>query len=498
MLLADAMWVADSLNSSSFTCKEVSMQKKLLCVLCVLVMAYLPSSAQNARVDALGGSSIVDDIINIVRNPADVTDYADNVQATATGAAFGAAIVTKSVGDMLTIGALANGGSVLQSNYYATAAAQVNLAGGTALTGTPGPIPRLLVGLDVDPLALGLAVFFEAERNKSVTTVDPPESKATISKRITNIGALLSANIEMGDAVLSPLFGLSLPRINGLNETDDGLGNIVTTEQKSQKGMMVKGGAELGVPMLDMDWTFGMFYTFEGYQFVTKAAGTDTEGPEYPNHVVSAYLGFVTEIAGDVLLATEYGLTANVTKVKTESSDGLTPPTITNVDNGTTNYTHNVRVGIEKAIEGVWIFDALTPRAGLRWQILDQHTKNVTELSGAATSETVARTNSITGYGQVAPTLGLGVTKGAFAFDVLVNMGAFAGVAIGPAVVEGTLTLDFGESSSGTSSSGTSGYDSSTPASEPSYTPAPSYDSGTGGGYESTPSTETGDEGFSF
>jgi hypothetical protein len=194
----------------------------------------------------------------------------------------------------------------------------------------------------------------------------------------------------------------------------------------------------------------------EKYRFEAEAGtgGTtiNTLGDEYTNTTVNGYFGLVGNVMDDVLFVGQYTLQYGVDKSYAET--GTTKTTAR-----TKTLGHIVGLGLERPVGDIWIFDQLIPRVGLNAYLARPLTSNEVE-SAAGNSETNVRESN---ESEVNPTVGLGVTKGRMALDVSVNIGQWVGVVTGPAVVMGSLKVDFGNSSSSSSSSGSS------------ETPAPSY-----------------------
>jgi hypothetical protein len=407
----------------------------------IVVLLWSVPFAQNARVDAMGGCTVIDDIARVVVNPADVARYPDNIQGTATGAAIGTVIATKSVGDALVFGVLANRGNMLAGDFYTNARSELNtLSAQPSLAGTMARIPHVLFGADFGGGQLGLDLFFEIDRAKAVTTMDPGGAKVTQTKAIYHPGALFSLNLGDGPRV-TPMVGGGAPRVKGMVETDPGGGgSIVRDELVSKKYYYIRGGLETAFPGSVLDFTLGLNYALEWYQFARDAGGTETKGPEYPTSLGWGYVGLVGYLPAEILLALQYDV--RIMYVREEWKTG-TAPNVTTYQYNTISQAHTVRLGLERPIKDFWFFESLVPRAGLVWSAGDLRTHDVVDESwpGGTTIETIDD-DPVT-FGTLIPLLGLGITKGVFAFDVRVNFGSFNGVIAGPEVVEGTVTIDF-------------------------------------------------------
>ncbi len=413
------------------------MIKKML--ITVLTTALLVSvSAQNARVQALGGCDIMDDIFGLIGNPADMNDYQNQVQATAYSAtSFGPGIGLLGLGNNITVGLLAlpvqgNGSGMLMSNFYNDAKAVVDAPGTAGNLAAAFPtIPHLLFGMKLGELSLGLDFFVEMTRYTS-NRENATSGQAIIndtSKVISNIGALLSANLAFGSLSLSPMVGFSLPKAKGVFEVNAPTASKVEIE--TEAGLMVTGGVEAGLEVKSFNLIAGGFVTYEPYQFDIDGVLSD----ELKNTFINGYVGLVTEILNKVLLVSQYNLDVGLAKVVDNNDTSGT-------DVSATGVAHTLRMGMEKPLDGFWIFDEMTPRLGFQYSV-DGLTAKFENSGGLVNTGTINAANAAT---QVALTTGLGFRKGIAQIDIGLIFGSWTGVLTGPSVATGTLTLDFGKS----------------------------------------------------
>lgn len=404
------------------------MFKKLFTIIAVIGL-FFSVSAQNARIDALGGCNIVDDITRVLRLPAYVNDFGDQIQVTGSPTAFGPAIGIKSLGRNFNIGAMANmtpgsGSSVLRGEFYSSAEAahEANLLLPTPVDLPPSfpTYPHLLFGLNFGSFALGIDAFLEIAKYKSVDDLDGDETERSAS--ISDFGAIVSANIELGNLTISPLFGIGAPKATGTNEA-----LATTSDVETDKNLLISVGSELGLEIRDLNIFGGFFYRLEKYRF--EIGGTN--GDENKESFIDAYIGMFTEILNGLLVVTQYNFGLGLDKA-IDADDDVT---------SLTDLSHNFRFGLERPVSGVWIFDDLVPRAGLQYSINDLDREH-TEDENAGTTSDINNPNTST---QVQLTTGIGVTKGIAAVDLAVLIGSWDGVLTGPTVMSGTLTLDFGK-----------------------------------------------------
>ncbi|MFW6220886.1 MAG: hypothetical protein ACOC4C_00330 [Fibrobacterota bacterium] len=406
------------------------------------------SFAQNARIDAMGGVSVIDDIGAVTTAPADMNDFKDQVQASNSGESFGPYIGIKSLGDMFSLGVLGNNGLVLDE-FYQSGIETVNdaLEDGAGLApqldSDMPPIPHLLFGLDFDALTLGLDLFIEMNRSSYSRDADGDET--TEKGRVSNVGGILNANISLGDdMLLSPVVGFGRPSISQISEEPD----TTSSEWTSENGLFFTLGTEFGMRLLDASWFVGVFWSLEKFRFADEI--TNTEETINTNNTVNGYLGFTTNVLNNLLFAGEYSLTLDYNTDK--PSDDISS-TLTNV-------THRWAAGLEKPVEGFWIFDQLIGRAGAFLEYSDDKVSSTND-----DLEVETNSSGQGDYTQVTPTVGLGLKKGLFQFDIVSSLTGWTGLVAGPPVVKGTLTLNFGGGSS------ESVYEPT-----PSYTPTPSQE----------------------
>ena len=404
------------------------MFKKLFTIIAVIGL-FFSVSAQNARVDAMGGCDIIDDIIGILGNPADMNDFEDQIQVTGSPTAFGPAIGIKSLGRNFNIGAMANmtpgsGSSVLRGDFYSSAEAvhEANLLLPTPvdLPSSFPTYPHLLFGLNFGSFALGIDAFLEIAKYKSVDDNGGDETERSAS--ISNFGAIVSVNIELGDVTISPLFGIGAPKAIGTNED-----LATTSDVETDKNLLLSAGSELGLELRDLNIFGGFFYRLEKYRF--EVGGTN--GDENKESFIDAYLGLIADVSNGLLFVTQYNFTIGSNKAINSDDDF----------NKLTDLFHDFRFGFERPISGIWIFDDIVPRAGIRYTIGDTARLHIENDGG----DTLSSSNNPNYSTQVQLTAGLGVTKGIAAIDLAVRIGSWDGVLTGPNVISGTVTLDFGK-----------------------------------------------------
>jgi hypothetical protein len=412
----------------------------MLGILAVAGVAF----SQNARINSLGNVDIVDDISNIISMPAFMNDYPDAAQATAGAANNGLLIGVKAVGEVISLGTIVNGGSMIGNDFYTKGIAELakNGVAAPALAGTGfPPIPHLLFGVKVgDGLKLGIDAFGEYRGSSSASdaTAAGVTTTANHKARIYHIGANFNALVALGDLLLIPTFCIGQPGINGEFTVDNGTAKA-TNSASSEKGLSTKVGIEADLPLGGLTLKIGGLWSFARYQFATETAGTTTKGDEFTNQIFNGYAGVVGKVTDELLVAARYSFSYTIGGTYNVAAVGGTETTILN-----NSLAHRVGLGLERPISNFLIFDAIVPRAGVD-AILGRNISHTKIIPGATPSDETITGSREPNSSSVTPTFGLGINKGRVAIDVFVTLGAWAGVVAGPGVVMGSVTIDMGK-----------------------------------------------------
>lgn len=393
----------------------------------------------------MGGCNIYEDITNIMFLPVYVNDHADKIQGTAySNLAFGPVFGTKSIGEAFTIGFMAlpagSGSSVLRGNFYSVAKSWVDE---DDLLGNSFPtIPHALFGANFGAMSFGLDFFIERTKYSNTELDSATEDSEDI--KIANVGGIASAKINIGKFYLAPLFGFS--KLNAKMNSLELDGNNKTEEERgTEDGLFMKLGGEFGMELPNFYIVSGIMYTTEGMKFNSKVttSGTTTETVElfkrYDNYL-DIYLGIIAEPLSNLLFVAQYDLTFY-------SDKKIWNDTCDEDSYNRRHVYHHFGIGVERPVK-IWIFDALTPRAGLSCYIEDLTSKtwNPTDDKDEEKTKDVA---SVTG---VNVNVGFGISKGIMDLDVDLTLGAWDGAVTGPSSASATLTIDFGRSGSSRSS----------------------------------------------
>jgi hypothetical protein len=413
------------------------MGKRLLRSLCAVGVLSLSAfgQQQNARVAAMGGADILPDISRTLSaNPALINLYKNQVQVTFNAPIFG----TVSAGNVLNIGLILNRGLTL-TGFYNAAMAEINTTWGPAdnpLTATQY-YPHILLGMDFSSVQLGLDLFFE----RSATTYDDieagtgNETKEDLS--INNPGVMLGVRYATGDIELGLRIGGGFPSMNAKADYTTQLPPPPATQtwkNETEKGSFLRAGGEIKMPLLSCQWTAGVDWYHEAYQFSYTPAGATqkTRGNVFTNNIITPYLGFTKEIVNKVLLVVQDR--SAITSASNVNDAG-------NVKNESTTMAHSLSAGVEQQVAGLLGFDSLGVRGGLNCVITQSsaHSEN-----NAVTPHTKTDNGYVTSVGTVNPYVGIGVSKGAFTLDLMLAPGSWNnGLVAGPQVGRVTATCRF-------------------------------------------------------
>ena len=383
----------------------------------IIQVSVFPSLAENARIDAMGGISIIDDFSHVMYFPGSVNCFPDQVKGTmgtysdTAGKSveyFGTIIGKKNIGKILNIGFIANtdqqtGSSVLRSNFYGRARSFLLSYSGDTLPASFPPIPHLLFGLDFDKINIGFEGYYEdAHFKKSIANTN-----SFSEQEISNVGGKVSATIILNKFWLCPLFGIGAPSLKAVSG-DTALGEITSTKSK-----YITAGVETGIEWAASTLVAGAFLTNEGYRF------GQSESPDYNIIFCDIYAGFTTWLLDSLFWAVEYDISLQYDDVAN-----------TGYEFHDSYIYHSLHMGVERPFKVTGLFDAVIPRAGIVYSL------------GTLTEQ---RGDTIINYPADAYTMrlnsGIGIKKNVFCLDLFVNIGNWNGVLIGPRTIAATLTI---------------------------------------------------------
>lgn len=441
------------------------MLKKLLAIIAIAGISF-PLVAQNieglnARIDAMGGSGVGDDIGWTVGQPRYMCAYPDQIQGSAIiknimgkGQTFGRIIVIKSLGDNLFLGLTSNNSKMLLSRFYNTSAQFLNAVGDLEI-GNINENFQTLPHINLcfkfsDDYALGASFVLERTSFKK-SIVDAPNSiDSTNEKSITHVGGMIDAKITLGPVAIVPSIKFGIPKIKGIEENKDA-STISKYEWESKKGCFIRGGSLAWWEIGNTFWICGGWFRKEAYQFKKN----DSLGYAYDNNVIDWFVGFNPPFSDKFYFAFEYDGGVEMMNKTASATTMLETDTLCN--DTTINYWyHDFRLGMEKPVGNVWFFDEITPRAGLAYKISKEIKEMVNSFDSDIYKQTEVKTTK-TNIDELAPTseglkvtAGIGFRKGRATLDIsadLLRWGEGSGFISGPSASMATLTFDIGKKS---------------------------------------------------
>jgi len=400
--------------------------KSKFCLLAVAALAFNVSaqfSSLNARIGAMGGTYIVDDINDVLRYAAYMNNYGDDAQVTFNTPIIG----IKSLGDMVNLGISANRGLVLDpsftNGFYEAALANVNPVAEPDIA-NPVNIPHVLLGLNLGAVSLGFDLFCEYGRTSSSSETAAGASTEA-GGLILNPGVIASLLLGSETLPLAFKFGISVPVAKGHSETTPAAGGATTkTEVSSEGALFLEVGAEAAVPMGNFNLDLGTDFIMEKYSFETG----NVDANDNTNFKTSVYAGADAKVFENGVFGIMYDFQLR--------SHTLTTPA--DAKTNTKTITQFFRTGLENVWENVWVLDKVAARGGAVWAL----TTPTAKADDDAGNE--GRAKAQTAVSELIPTVGLGAGKGPFELDMTINLGSWAnGLFGGPSVGSVTAGLRF-------------------------------------------------------
>lgn len=392
------------------------------------------SNAQNARIDALGGNFCIDDISAIQWNPSASLYYNDVVQGTAyQDGTFGPVIGIKSIGKNFSLGISANTPAETYSSFYTDAKEFLDSTIDTesVLPKKLPPIPHLITAIKLPFMTFGAEFFREKTERSSKYTED--SITESVKKEIANTGLNLNASINIGKLGIYPFFKFAIPEMSGVTESNN---SDSTVHVSSSSSRTMKGGMELGFSPNQIDFTIGALVFSENYVLQCDRVQNMRNSKNYVTSI-DVYGGITTYPRDDLLLSIVYSYTH--AQIKTNTVTEINSAKQIGKDLWLEN-NHFAVASCEYTKE-IPSFDmSIILRTGISWYLSNTSSDSEYAEENYYYKESVKFPGDVS---QVVPTIGFGVQKGIFNFDIASKLAGWSGVASGMPVVTGTLTLDF-------------------------------------------------------
>lgn len=454
------------------------MVKQLFTFLFVTV-SFFAATANTARIQSLSNNEMFSDPSSILNRPSNIALYKNIIQGTAFGETdFGPIIVTKSLGDMFTLGAYAvnTTESKPSSILYGTSfVSKANSFLSTLIVTSPLKdqyltLPHLVAGVNIgDNLRIGVDLFYERTGySKNDTTFNDSEdiiNLETVKTSLTNVGGRFDISIGIGETFLiNPFITFAKPGVNGESTSKKvtGSGDAKRTETvdkvvSASQSMHFHTGALFAYKRDRTNFKLLGSYLIEKREFTgeTKTTILTTDDKEVEDDKKTSpysetmrfniYAGALRNVSNNIDVGAAYRFTAVANGTVTESADEDADPTIT----ASTTLYHKFSTAVERTGKGFWIFDEFSSRLGINYLVSTEYSGSDSEFTGTMVGDPA---NSV-GF-----TLnsGIGVRRGIGALDLSLTLGKWEGAFVGPQAASATITVDFGKNSESTSASSSS------------------------------------------
>jgi len=480
------------------------MLKKLLTIVGVSALCFSAAAQNiegvNARLDAIAGSGPSDDIGWTIKHPASIYAYPNTWQGTiclmplpGIDRTFGAIIGIVKFSELFYAGVTLNNRLEMPASFYSEGALIMKpnqIDGEDYAKGFPN-LPQVNLCFKFsDNFKLGLGGIFEGASYSYKATKKLPYATASGSdtikyteehgkKTVRNVGFNVEARVTLGSLTWYPQFIMEFPTIGGeetyntLTEAKAKLAQInasgplpapvsdLSLTWESKQGKLMRGASYFWTDIGNTFWITGIIYTNKRYQFnkntdiltqTLNADGSvattdrdetyDSLPSDRNNNMIDFFIGCIPSFSDNLYFAPEYDGGIGIFKAKDPDMPA---------DTNFLSMYHNFRLGIEKVVKSMWIFDEVAFRCGMmaqwnkEWRYVDNF-DNLTEVSEEAFpmksffwgSDFAKKEAKITG--------GFGFKKSRGTFDISCNFVEWKGQGIiaGPTAAMATLTVDFG------------------------------------------------------
>jgi hypothetical protein len=391
--------------------------------------------AQNARIEALGGNFILDDISMMSGAPASGNYYGDIIQATAfSDSMAGSVYAVKSFGGLLSAGIIANQDSYLLSDFYSDA--RLSLDSTLSLIDTLpikfGTYPHLVLATEIGDFGIGCELFFERSSNSRSWT-SASGAKESQKAEIRNTGAAVSAAMQLWRLGIYPYAWFNFPSARGSAVVNDTSRDV----KSSLPGKALYGaGIESSIDLETVYFRFGGYYTNEHYQlFTTRGAAESMEDCLMTS--TGVYGGCTAYPIDALLLSVAYSYERPL-------YDYFFPGAT--AGSGFSNHyaesVHFLVGSCEYTISTLKVLDFIKFRGGLNWTFVRATYSETEAYPGAVFTAHIEYPDESS---PVEPTFGIGLGRKGIHFDIASSLGGWFGLLAGPPILTGTITLHLDE-----------------------------------------------------
>jgi hypothetical protein len=462
------------------------MFKKIIFIALMVCTLFTISHAQNlegvnARIDAMGGEGISDDIGWTYLQPRNYIKFPNQIQGNVAikqfwdndVPTFRRLFFTKSIGDRVVLGGTLNNALIMTDSYYTRGfefmkAYDLGLDPSTLITYNLPVFPHLGANIKItDNINIGVLGFYEGAKAKREYKI--PDSSGTAyntssmrEREYNNFGFVIDANIGMGKVFFCPRFRMAFPNMTGKNDSTSVLSAVLTerkvTDYDREYANWLQGGFAAGYVGFKYPIIGGFFFNHQKLQFNGKRTVTQNDGSTVFDSTMESIP--IKENVAVIFLGTEIGFGDGLRFIPEvdmiyirASNNGLEIDDSAIVHQDTLNAfdVYKFRIGMEKIISTGRFFDEIIPRAGFVYT-LSKYIRTITDKDGNTDIENnalVTNEEKFAGNRGSKITAGLGFRKGRSTLDFsadLINWGDGNSPSLtGPRAAILTFTFDIGK-----------------------------------------------------
>ncbi|ERP32045.1 hypothetical protein [Chitinivibrio alkaliphilus] len=399
------------------------MKMNVLTALCVL-LGIVSAVGQNARMASLGTWS-QQDASDLLYTPALMTRYNDMIQVTANTNNDHTFFVAKQMNSAFYLGMSIEAQDIVRGRFYSRADDYITFL---EIGIDPFDMPQFFAALDLGAFSLGVKTLYEFDLYRATSEDDDGDTdteRELVSTKGVHLSALLGGE---NTTRLKPTFTIGQLRASSYEESEALDSEF---EERTDFGLLLSTGLEARIPTAAAELVLAGAWTLEKYEFEEEVDGTSSSLSDntYSDIFWDFRAGLVGEMLDNLQWVAEYRGAIDVNKTVTDPSGS------SDVTTRTRNTAHTAALSFEKAVEGIWRFEHLTPRSGFAYTLRPG--------GWSRRNDDEVRTSWINSDG-VNLTTGVGMGLGRTALDVDVNFGNWDGVLTGPTGAAATLTVDFG------------------------------------------------------
>ncbi len=417
----------------------------------------------NARLDAMAGAGVPDDIGWVSMQPRNFKKYPDYIQGSIrikdywdAEETFGRIILLKSLGERVILGLTMNNDLEIWGNFYGRGALFLDAELGfipEGVTSNSLPIlPHIGASAKItDNINIGVIGFGEMVKAETEVPYDLDGTKidSVKSRRISNFGFSVDANIGLGKLGFAPRFTLGVPAVDGEDRRTDANGAVNGFDFTSEEKLMMRFGSAAWYVGFKVPIVFGVWGKIERYQFSkTPVIGGKTvdslmvKSAFYKNNFVFGFLGTEIHMSDNFMYTPEYDFWMG--KFYTTGADEQ----IIQLDTVSRVITHAFRQGFEGKFKGKRFFDEVAGRAGLVYKINTFKTTYIDSNGNEIyiNKPIIETYDKFDGPSGMKVTAGFGLTKRRVTIDVSADLiewqNGSGSIINGPRAAMASLTLD--------------------------------------------------------